>query len=311
LTVEERALMSLRTKPLRLLLLACIFSAQALAAGAKNTEEHFIKVDGVERRYLLHLPPGWTKQSKAPVIFMLHGGGGTPEHSGGVDLEKYGDPKGFIIVYPEGKNRAWNDGREIKGRTADDVAFLSALMDELVATYNADGRRIYATGISNGGFMSFTLACRIPEKIAAIAPVAASMGPRVMEDCRPSRSIPVMMINGTADPLVKFEGGHVLRRQGDEAEPIGTVVEFWRHQACGSAKPPIRFERLPDVDPNDGSTVEVERIHCPGGEIVNYTVRGGGHTWPGGTQYLPKFIVGNVNHDFSASQAIVEFFGSK
>jgi polyhydroxybutyrate depolymerase len=282
--------------------------SSAFAAGAKGLEEHFIKLNGVERRYLLHLPPGWTKQSKAPVIFMLHGGGGTPEHSGGVDLEKYGDPKGFILVYPEGVNRSWNDGREIKNRTADDVKFLSAVIDELVARYNADSKRIYSTGISNGGFMSFTLACRIPEKIAAIAPVAGSMGPRVMADCHPSRSLPIMMINGTADPLVKFEGGTVLRRRGDEAEPIGKVVEFWRNQACGAAKPPIKFERLPDADASDGSTVEIERIQCPGGEIVNYTVKGGGHTWPGGQQYLPKFVVGSVNRDFSASQAIVEFF---
>jgi polyhydroxybutyrate depolymerase len=296
---------------LKRLLLLSLISVRVVAASAKTTGEHFIKVDGIERRYLLHLPPAWTKPSKAPVIFMLHGGGGTPEHTGGVDLEKYGDPKGFIIVYPEGRNRGWNDGRPVKNRSYDDVGFLSALMDELVAKYNADPKRIYSTGISNGGFMSFTLACRIPEKIAAIAPEAGSMGPAVVEDCHPKRSIPVMMINGTADPLVKFEGGKVLGRDDRESAPVGKVVDFWRNQACGSARPPIKFERLPDVDPNDGSTVEVERIHCPGGEIVNYTVKGGGHTWPGGTQYLPRFVVGTVNRDFSASEAIVEFFSRK
>ena len=282
----------------------------AFAADSKAPEEHFIKFDGLERRYLLHLPPGWTKQSKAPVILMLHGGGGTPEHTGAHELDKYGDSKGFIIVYPEGLNRGWNDGRPIKDRTSDDVGFLSALVDELVAKYNADAKRVYSTGMSNGGFMSFTLACRIPDKIAAIAPVAGSMGLGAIEDCHPKRNIPVMMINGTSDPLVKFEGGKVLRREGSEAEPIGKVVEFWRSQACGAAKLPIKFERLPDVDPNDGSTVEVERVKCPGGEVVNYTVKGGGHTWPGGIQYMPKFVVGSVNNDFSASAAIVEFFST-
>ena|SRR5437016_324043 len=76
---------------------------------------------------------------------MLHGGGGTPEHTGAHELDKYGDSKGFIIVYPEGLNRGWNDGRPIKDRTSDDVGFLSALVDELVAKYNADAKRVYSS----------------------------------------------------------------------------------------------------------------------------------------------------------------------
>ena len=298
---------------LRRFLVACLFITVipvigASAADSRTAEEHFIKVDGIQRRYLLHLPPGWTQQTKAPLVLMLHGGGGTPEHTGARELDKYGDPKGFMIAYPEGLNRSWNDGRLIKGRPYDDVGFLSALIDELVQKYNADPKRVYVTGMSNGGFMSFTLACRIPDKIAAIAPVVASMGPGAIEDCHPKRSIPVLMINGTADPLVKFEGGKVLRREGSEAEPISRVVAFWRNQACGAAKPPIKLERLPDLDPNDGSTVEIERVPCPGGEIVNYTVKGGGHTWPGGIQYMPASIVGSLNRDFNASAAIVDFF---
>jgi polyhydroxybutyrate depolymerase len=241
---------------------------------------------------------------------MLHGGGGDPEHSGSRDLNQYADAKGFMVAYPEGINRSWNDGRLIKGRSYDDVAFLSTLIDELVQKQNADSKRIYVTGMSNGGFMAFTLACRIPQKIAAIAPVAASMGAGAFADCHPQRSIPVMMINGTADPLVHWQGGQVLRRSGSESEPIPKVVEFWRRQACGSAKPMIRFERLPDLDPNDDSNVEVERVFCPGGDVVNYTVTGGGHTWPGGVAYLPRMIVGPVNRDFSASHAIVEFFSA-
>src|SRR5258708_25647858 len=84
------------------------------AAESQGPDSHFIKVDGIQRRYLLHLPPGWAQQIKAPVILMLHGGGGTPEHTGAREIDKYGDPKGFIVVYPEGLNRTWNDGRLIK-----------------------------------------------------------------------------------------------------------------------------------------------------------------------------------------------------
>ena len=290
----------------RLILGLCLFGAIA-ASCADNREEHFLRVDGLQRRYLLHLPPQRFGQAKSPVILMLHGGGGTPEHTGSRDLETYGDPAGFLVVYPEGLKRSWNDGRLIQGRTYDDVGFLSALIDELVAKYNADPKRVYVTGISNGGFMAFTLACRIPYKIAAIAPVAASMGVGAIEDCHPRSPVSVLMINGTADPLVKFEGGKVLRREGSEAEPVSKVVQFWRTEVCGSDVPVAR-KKLPDTDPNDGSTVQVEQVSCRAGNVRNYTVTGGGHTWPGGLQYLPKFIVGSVNRDFSASEEIVKFF---
>jgi polyhydroxybutyrate depolymerase len=287
-----------------------VWSAQIVvpAADASQAEEHFIKIDALERRYLLHLPPGWTQQSKAPVILMLHGKGGTPEHTGARALDEYGDQKGFIVVYPAGINRSWNDGRPMRGRTYDDVGFLAALIDELVQKYNADAKRVYVTGMSNGGFMSFALACRIPQKIAAIAPVAGSMGVDTIENCRPNKTVSVMMINGTNDPLVKFEGGSVARQAGSQAEPIAKVVAFWRWRACGEIKAPVQFEHLPDVDPNDGSTVDLDRVQCAGAEVVNYTVRGGGHTWPGGMQYLPKGMIGSVNRDFDASAVIVDFF---
>src|SRR5579859_812579 len=117
---------------------AFLFLLLSLPAVAQTTE-HFITVGGVQRRYLLHLPPGYEPAKPAPVMFMLHGGGGTPERTGARDLPRYSDPKGFIVVYPEGLTKGWNDGRDIPGRDKpDDVAFFSAMIDELVRTQNAD-----------------------------------------------------------------------------------------------------------------------------------------------------------------------------
>src|SRR5215471_11124507 len=145
---DFRFMLVLNLNMLTRLLLCCFLAIQVFAAGSKTPDEHFIQVGGIQRRYLLHLPPGWKNESKAPVILMLHGGGGTPEHTGARELDKYGDPQGFMIAYPQGMNRTWNDGRQIKGRTYDDVGFLSALMDELVQKYNADSKRIYVAGMS-------------------------------------------------------------------------------------------------------------------------------------------------------------------
>lgn len=293
-----------------LLIYVGLMALTALSADSARPGEHVLVVDGVERHYLMHVPPDWTKQTYRAVILMLHGAGGTPEHAGALDLNRYADRKGFLVVYPEGLDHAWNDGRPISGRSADDVAFLSELIDEVVQKYNANPRHVYVTGISNGGFMSFTLACRISEKIAGIAPVAASMGVGQMESCHPRHSVSVMMINGTADPIVRFDGGQTLHGKGSESEPVRNVVEFWNRQVCGTEGVAAKHESLPDVDRSDGSTVEVERVQCPGGEVVSYTVKGGGHTWPGAAQYMPRVLVGSVNRDFSASAAIVDFFSS-
>src|SRR5262249_27387325 len=144
-------------------------------SAATTTSEHFLESGGLRRRYLLHEPSGRDPRKPAPLILMLHGGGGTPEHAGDHRIAEAADSEGYLVAYPEGIDRGWNDGRGIHGRTHDDVGFPSALIDELVKAKNVDPKRVYSTGISNGGFMSFTLACRIPEKLAAIAPVAGSM----------------------------------------------------------------------------------------------------------------------------------------
>jgi len=292
-----------------LLLASNLVSAQGGRDLRPQTEEHYIKVNAEQRRYLLHVPPGRDAKKAAPLILMLHGGGATPEHPGAYDLSQAADPKGFLIAYPEGVNRAWNDGRiNPERQKQDDVAFLSAVIDELVHTQNVDPKRVYATGISNGGFMSFRLACDLAEKIAAIAPVAGSMPQGGEANCRPSRPVSVLMINGTADTLVHYQGGQVgLRRP--PSEPIPFVVNFWRKQICGGVAGPIVEHKVPDKDKTDNSTASYESCSGPSrAEMINYTVEGGRHTWPGGLQYAPKLFIGPVNRDFDASQVIVDFF---
>ncbi len=304
-------MLALKPKSLTLITFATLFAVLCLPGfarlhrgGRTQGKEDFITVAGVRRRYLVHLPPGYNHRKPTPLIFMLHGGGASPEHPGDYRLADAADAKGFVVVYPEWLNRSWNDGREISGRTADDVGFISALVDEMVHDYNVDPKRVYSTGISNGGYMSFTLACKLADKIAAVAPVAGSMSHFTLDACKPAKAVSVLMINGTGDPLVKFEGGPV-RGRGD-SEPITHVVEFWRKQECGNAL--VNATQLPDLDPRDGSTVKVESVACPGREVINYTIEGGGHTWPGGVQYLPKRMIGTVNRDLDASETIVDFF---
>ena len=264
-----------------------------------------ISVAGLKRQYLVYAPPGLTKDRRVPLLLVFHGGGGhdynMPRFTGFDEIAK---TQGFVVAYPDSTNRHWNDGRELA--TADDVSFVQALISEIEHSYPVDPNRIYATGISNGGFFSQKLACDLADRITAVASVAATMPEPLVPACHPSRPISVMFIQGTADPLVHIEGGAVARTHGRNIS-LSDAVRFWVDHNQTSKK--TDSADLPHHDPNGTS---VHRDIYRGGkqdtEVAVYTIRGGGHTWPGGEPYLPAFLVGKVNHDIDASRVIWEFF---
>ncbi|NNF00299.1 MAG: esterase [Pyrinomonadaceae bacterium] len=273
---------------------------------------------GVERTYHIHLPPGFDKNKPAPLVLALHGGGGKGtkfnELTAEGTLEKAADERGVVIVYPEGINRQWNDGRNDifrRGKPKDDVGFISKLIDKMAAEYGIDRKRVYSTGISNGGFMSVRLALELSEKITAVAPVTAQLSVAI-KDKKPKLPISIMVLNGTEDPLVPYDGGHVRlfrfgRSRGEILSTAETIDRFRRHNDCSDLP---EKKKLNDLDPNDGTTVEVEKYKCEkdATEVVLVKVIGGGHTWPGGKQYLSSRLVGTVSRDINASEMILDFF---
>jgi len=227
------------------------------------------------------------------------------------------DKEGFVVVYPDGIERHWNDGREkVRYRThrekIDDVGFLSALIDQQVRDLNLDKQRVYATGMSNGALMSFRLASELSDKIAAIAPVACNM-PKVLEKrAPPAQPIPVLLIANTEDPCVPWEGGELrfaLMRLGLVLSVMDTVHYWVAHNQC-EPKPTVTW--LPDTAPQDGTRVrrEVYGKGRDGTEVILYAIVGGGHTWPGGYQYLPVRFVGKTCRDINACEVIWDFFKS-
>ncbi len=300
------------------LLLASFSNRDAFAANADDA----ITVGGLKRTYLIHIPPGHDKAKPMPLLIALHGGGGSGKHmvkltQGGFDA--LSEKKGFIVVYPDAIEKNWNDGRsgEEAGDRAhkekiDDVGFISALIDHLIKKLNIDQKRVYITGMSNGAMMSCRLACELSEKIAAIAPVAGSMPKNLYQSCSPTRPISVLAINNDKDPLMPFTGGDITGPFG--RKKLGKVlsadenIRFWaKHNVCSSS-PVITQE--PDTDPKDGTRVRKEVYgNCRNGaEVVRYAVEGGGHTWPGGSHYLPAGIVGKTSGDIDANKVIWEFF---
>ena len=254
--------------------------------------------------YLLHLPGSLDKKKPVPLLLVFHGGGGhafnMPKFTG---FDELADRKGFIVAYPESFNTHWSDGRGLS--PADDTGFIRALIAELQRTYPVDAKRVYATGISNGGFFSNRLACDLADKIAAIASVAATMPEPLVPACHPARPVSVMYMHGTKDPLVPIDGGPVARTNGT-CISLTDAAGFWRN-ADHTADKPLE-EDLPNRA-DDGTSVHREtwKGGSQGTEVVVYTITGGGRTWPGGTQYLPALIVGEVTHQMDATPVIWEF----
>lgn len=282
-----------------------------------ESERHTLTHAGLERVYYLYVPPDLDPDRPAPLLLALHGGGGTAE--GMEKLTESGfhalaDRDGFVVAYPQGIDRHWNDGRPTEDRAhqenLDDVGFIAALIDHLAATYPIDPARVYATGISNGGMMSFRLACELSDRVTAVAPVTANLSEALAETCDPARPVPLLILNGTEDPLVRWEGGDIkiLRTSRGRVLSVAETVAFWReHNEC-PAEPEVTH--LPDTDPDDGTRVRRERYApCAAGSVVELvTVEGGGHTWPGGYAYLPGWLIGRTSRDIDANAVIWDFF---
>jgi polyhydroxybutyrate depolymerase len=296
----------------------------AMPARAAELEKRVILHDSMMREYWVYDPrKGGADGAPRPLIIVLHGGGGKAERFDvmvGKDnsFDALADREDILVVYPQGYKKSWNDGREdshvdAQARNMDDTGFISKLIDNLVESRRVDPKRVYVVGPSNGGHMANRLACEIPDKIAAAGIVIGLMPKRMVDKCKPATPVSVLIMNGTEDPLVSYNGGMVKVLGQERGEDISTedTFAFWVKHA-GLAKPEtLKAKQLPDNDPNDETRVSLKSYKGLESEVALYTVTGGGHTWPGGRQYLFKGMVGRVRHDINATEVIWNFFKDK
>jgi polyhydroxybutyrate depolymerase len=259
--------------------------ASALPGGDAPGE---LMVGGLPRTYQVHVPAGLAQP--AGLVINLHGAGATG--NGQAALTNYNaiaDQHGFVVAYPDGIDFSWADGRgaSIPDREGvDDVGFLAALIDRLTREYGIAPGRVFATGMSAGAFMATRLACERADIVAAIAPVAGTLGSAF--PCAPSRPVSVMQVHGNADPVVPFGGGAMLGRGGySDIVAAPAMAQRWRElDGCPGA-----------VEDVVAGAHRSTAAGCAGGsEVVFVQVDGGGHTWP-----MPGF---------DASQASGQFFAA-
>jgi polyhydroxybutyrate depolymerase len=282
-----------------LLLLTLLFSL-FIGNARSQTVTDSMTSGGIMRHYHVYIPKNYLPGSSRPLIIYFHGysSNATTEQPYS-NFMSVADTAGFLVVYPEGTvdshgNQYWNAGIPGLPTTPDDVGFTSELINKLHNQYNINIRMVYATGLSNGGYMSYRLAWKLSDKIAAIASVSGSMSPADFAICNPPRPIPIMEIHGTADQTVPYTTSNI-------GTDIDSLMRFWvTIDHCLPISDPIA---VPDIDKIDGTTV-THFQWTP--ELLNesvelYRINGGVHVdWPGAG-------IGN-NGDFSASPTIWQFF---
>ncbi len=269
-------------------------------------------MNGQARSFVYYAPA--SRSSRPAVVLSLHGGRGSGAKyiSQTPSMLSYADQLGFVAIYPDATEN-WNDGREGFAGRPSDVAFLSAVIDWAAANLNADRSRVFVTGASNGGAMSYKMACDAPGLVAGIAPIISSLSTALFAQCAPGQPVPVVMFNGTEDPLNVYAGGTSTSRLAQFSEQSGgvtgavTTAEFWaRVNGCGLSP---TSENLPDIS-NDGTTVTLIRYSCPRNQVWLYRVNGGGHSIPGmtGNGRGAERLVGRTSQDIDAVGRAVAFF---
>ncbi len=258
--------------------------------------------DNVDREYILYIPSSYEENSSFPIVFNLHGGDMTARQQmeNVSDMRSLADTENFILVYPQSTIDdngvpIWNLGGEnSKATEIDDVGYISHLIDEISNFYSTDLDRIYVTGFSNGGYLSFEIACKLSNRIAAFASVAGHMFIDTFNDCSPSHPTPFISINGTEDNYqgigfyylsVENSNNYWINFNNNDETPIITNIE--------------------DINSSDGSTVEYYswKNGDNGVEVDHYKVIGGGHSYP-----KINFDSSQENGDIDSDQLIWEFF---
>lgn len=293
------------------ILLIGICSANILQPGnrfnsSSDIDETLIS-DGLTRSYLIHLPTNYQKNEKLPVVLVLHGGGGNGKNN--IEMTGFNDKadkEHFIVVYPNGTGRlsnillTWNAGNccgYALDNHIDDTSFLRSLIEKMEQNYNVDAKRVYATGLSNGGMMSYRLGCELSDKIAAIAPVAGALN----LDCRPTEPVSVIAFHGTADQHVPYQGGKPLKKVDPHDRTdhsVASAISFWVNSNKCNPKPTSKHNGHITVDTYSGGK--------NGSEVVLYTIEGGSHSWPGGVK--PRMLADVPTKEISATDLIWDFF---
>lgn len=298
-------------KQLRSLLWGTFLSLATVSMGETPSSTVHLTVDGIDRFAFVHLPKNYNPLKPPPLLISFHGGvrnAAAAEYFS--ELDALSDKEGFIVVYPNGeptptqvtertKHLYWNSSHSIFTSNTDDVKFTENLLDLLQTQFPYSAENVFLTGFSAGAQLSYIIACRLANRITAIAAVSGSLE---IDDCAPSRPVPILNIHGTGDPMVPYNGGGYFHFQ---STPY-TVGQWVQMNGCSTTP---SEQDLP-VLVNDGTSVSVfDYEGCAGNsKVINVVIANGGHAWPGIAQVYPYLYGEKINSRFSFNHQL-KFLG--
>ncbi|GGH01872.1 esterase [Parapedobacter pyrenivorans] len=261
-----------------------------------------IQYKETKRRYIVYTPKDYDAQKNYPVIFNFHGGGMTPaEQMLYTKLNQTADKYGFIVVYPKGIDEDWNVGFGMSYQNGtDDIGFTDALLTQIEKDYKINSKKVFATGLSRGGFFCHRIAAELPHRFSAVASVGAPLPDSVAYHHSNRKEIGMLMVHGRADKIVDYEG-----KDGGYYSALNSY-NYWKDET-------FTDERLTKIDniPEDDTSVEILEASSKNKSVVLISVANGGHTWPGADTFNIGLPIGLTSKELDINEFMWEFFNNQ
>ncbi len=276
----------------------------ALVSGSLFAQTKTLQYQETKRRYIVYTPKNYDpgSENKYPVVFNFHGGGMTPaEQMLYTGMNHTADKYGFIVVYPRGINEDWNVGFGISYMYGkDDIGFTEALLNQVEKDYKIDSKRVFATGLSRGGFFCHRIAAELPHRFSAVASIGATLPDSVAFYHKNKREVGVLIVHGKADKVVNYEG-----KAGGYYSAIHSY-HYWKTD--GTAKETkSKIDKVPD----DNTAVEILASSSGKKRVVLISIENGGHTWPGANDFNIGLPIGLTSREIDINEYIWEFFSKQ
>lgn len=263
------------------------------------SQQRQIKVNDQKRSFITYAPKSIDSTKTTPLVFNFHGGGMSAlEQMFYTEMNDSAETQGFIVVYPQGIESDWNVGFDMDyDEGSDDVSFVKAILRQLGKEYNIDEKAIFATGLSRGGFFTYRLAIEMPETFAAIAAIGAPMPNQVQQRHNSNEKVAVLLAQGDADVIVKFEGKDSAYLSAQQ------TTDYWINHNQNNSQAETEYVNTS----NDGTEVIIN-TYKGNADVVLIQIKNGGHTWPGANDFNIGYPLGKTTHDILMNKTLWDFF---
>ncbi|SDW33265.1 polyhydroxybutyrate depolymerase [Lutibacter oricola] len=263
-----------------------------------NAQTRFVKVNDTIRQFTVYKPNKIDSTKKVPLLLNFHGSGMTAlEQMFYTNTNTLAEDIEIVVAYPQGINNDWNVGFEQDYDTGTkDVEFIKVLIEKLVKNYSIDKNRIYATGLSRGGFFIQRLVAELPNQIKGFVAVGAPMPVEVKNRMQSNEPVKAMFVHGTADYIVKMDGKENAYVSHSEC------IDYWKKRNNATDK--AKIETINTVE--DETSVTIKNYDS----VTEILIENGGHTWPGTDSFNVGFPLGKTTQDINFNNILANFINN-